>query len=112
MTAKTAIKHQEAIYSQRGQQKRHGQTERIDCQKYDSPEHRFLRPCENQDRCQDRTDAWRPAKSEGKADGKRSQSTRPSFDIVQPLVSVERVDLPNAGQVEAENDDHNARDSR
>src|SRR5271165_6309698 len=97
MTAKTAIECQEAIYSQRGQQKRHGQTERIYRQKYDSPEHSFLRSRENQDGRQDRADAWRPAKSEGKANGKRSQRTRSSFDIVQPLVSVQCVDLPNAG---------------
>src|SRR5271165_1115158 len=112
MTAETAIKNQEAIYSQRGEQKRHRQTKRIDCQKYDPSEDRFLRSRENQDGRQYWTDAWCPAKSEGKADCKRSQRTGPSFYIVQALVSVEGVDLPNAGQMQAENDDDNARNPR
>src|SRR5579864_3839485 len=67
IAAETPVETEEAVDAERGQQERHGESERIDRQQRYPFGNGIFRSREGQDDRQDGPDAWRPAKSEGEA---------------------------------------------
>src|SRR5947209_8761730 len=102
VSTKPAVKLQKALNTQRRQQERDRQAERVYRQQNNSLHHRILLRGKTQDHRQNRSHARRPSKSKGKANDKRSPGGASPFYIVQPLVGIEHVDLENSGEMQAE----------
>lgn len=104
VAAETGVKAEEAIDSQRGQDERDRQTCRINGEEENSFEYRVLRARQQQDSSKDGTDARSPAEGKREADEERAKGTGATFYAVQPLIRIERVDLEQACEMEAEDD--------
>jgi len=92
---------------ERGQQERHRQSGGVDGQKKDAFPDSVLSGGESEHDRQDRTYTWRPAEGESKTNHKRAPGGGTAFEAVQSRVGQQSLDLQDAGQVKAEeNDDH------
>src|SRR5258708_21258349 len=109
--AEAAVKFQKTLHQKRGQQKRYGQPERIYPQEESAFEQRaFLRSYSENSR-QNWAQARSPAESKGEANHKRTEGSIAAFHIMQASIRIKRIDLEDAGQVQSEENDDDARDS-
>ena len=108
MRAEAAIEFQEALHQERRQQKRDGQTERINAEQQNPFYQRVLFAGEGQDRGQDGAEARRPTEGEGEADDECAKRRTAALHAMQSRVGVKRFDLEDPRQVQAKNNDDHA----
>src|SRR5664279_2873972 len=109
MTPELGVKRQKAIDSKRSQQERYCQAHRVNRQQQYPFEDGLLGAGENEDGSQDGADAGSPAKGKGETDRERAPGAGTALYLVQSLVGVERLDLEQASEVQAKDDDDDAR---
>src|SRR5664279_4118968 len=102
VTAKFGVEPKKPIHSKRSEQERHRQSHRIHCQQQYAFENSLLGSGEYQNRGQDRTNAGGPAERESESNGKRAPGASATLYFVHPLVGVQRLDLDQAGKMQAE----------
>src|SRR5208337_1184904 len=108
---KAVVELQKTLDAERSQQERHSQSGRVNRQKKDALPDGVLGSGESEHDRQNRTDARRPSKSKSKSNDKRAPGGRITFEAVQPRVSQQRLDLEEAGQVQAKEDDDRSSDA-
>src|SRR5271165_287029 len=105
------VELQKTLDAERCQQKRHRQSGRIDGEKKDAFPNCVLGCGESEHNRENRTDAGRPSKGKSKSNDKSAPGGRTAFKAMQSRVRQQGLDLQQAGQVQAEENDDRASDA-
>src|SRR5271169_3250956 len=101
VAAKPGVESEEPIDTQRGQKKRHRQSQRVDSKKQYSFKNSLFRASQDQNGGENGPNAGSPAKGKGEANCERAQGAGTALDVVHALVRVECLDLQESHQVQA-----------
>ena len=112
MRPETAVKLEKALDAERSEQEGHRQPQRIYREQQNALEHRILCRGKAQDHGQDGPHTRGPAEGKGEANHESSSHGAPALHVVQTLVSVQRVDAEDSGQMQPEKDNDHTCDLR
>ena len=108
----SAVESQKLVQTKTGQHERDAKTHRIDGQQKHALSHRLLRAGDREDPGKNRADTGGPSERESQAQHQRAQNPARLFDIMEALVPVQKVDLDDAQQMNAKNNNDEPCDLR